>query len=173
MKEALLIIDMLNDFVKEGAPLEVPDTRKVIPFIKKELEKARKKGVPVIYVCDSHDPDDPEFKRFGWPSHAVKGTDGAKVVEDLKPEAGDIIVEKKTYSGFYNTKLDEHLKELQVETLRITGCVTHICVLFTASDASLRGYNVVVLKDGVAGLSREDHEAALRIMENVIGAKIE
>jgi len=57
--------------------------------------------------------------------------------------------------------------------VKLTGCVTHICVLFTASDASLRGYNVVILKDGIAGLSKEDHEAGLRIMKNVIGAKIE
>jgi nicotinamidase-related amidase len=173
MKEAILVIDMLNDFVKEGAPLEVPDTRKIIPFIKKTIEDARKKGVPVIYICDSHEPDDPEFKRFGWPPHAVKGTKGAEVVGELRPEEGDFIVEKKTYSGFYKTNLDNVLKNLGVDTVKLTGCVTHICVLFTASDASLRGYNVVILKDGIAGLSKEDHEAGLRIMKNVIGAKIE
>ncbi len=173
MKEAILVIDMLNDFVKEGAPLEVPDTRKIIPFIKEKLENARKNGIPVIYVCDAHEPDDPEFRRFGWPPHAVKGTKGAEIVDELKPEEGDTVVEKKTYSGFYNTNLDEVLKSLGVDTLKLTGCVTHICILFTASDASLRGYNVVILKDGIAGLSVEDHEAGLRIMKNVIGAKIE
>lgn len=173
MKEALLVIDMLNDFVREGAPLEVPDTRKIIPFIKKEIEESRKKGIPVIYVCDAHEPEDVEFKRFGWPPHAVKGTKGAEIVDDLKPEEGDIIVEKKTYSGFFNTNLDEVLKGIGVETVKLTGCVTHICILFTASDASLRGYNVVVLKEGIAGISKEDHEAGLRIMKNVIGAKIE
>lgn len=173
MKEAILVIDMLNDFVKEGAPLEVPNTRKIVPFVKKTIEDARKRGIPVIYVCDAHEEDDPEFKRFGWPPHAVKGTEGAKVVEELKPEEGDIVIEKKTYSGFYNTNLEEVLNKLEVDTLKLVGCVTHICILFTASDASLRGYNVVVLKDGIAGLSEEDHEAGLRIMKNVIGVKIE
>lgn len=173
MKEAILVIDMLNDFVKEGAPLEVPNTRKILPFVKKTIEDARKKGIPVIYVCDAHEEDDPEFKRFGWPPHAVKGTEGAKVVEELKPKEGDIVIEKKTYSGFYNTNLEEVLNKLEVDTLKLVGCVTHICILFTASDASLRGYNVVVLKDGIAGLSEEDHEAGLRIMKNVIGVKIE
>lgn len=173
MKEAILVIDMLNDFVREGAPLEVPDTRKITPFIKETLEKARKEGIPVIYVCDAHEPEDAEFKRFGWPPHAVKGTKGAEIVEELKPGKGDIIVEKKTYSGFFNTNLDEVLRSLGVDTVKLTGCVTHICIFFTASDASLRGYNVVVLKDGIAGISKEDHEAGLRIMKNVIGAKIE
>ena len=171
-EEALLIIDMLNDFVLEGAPLEVPETRKVIPAIKKEIENARAKGSPVIYICDTHGKDDKEFSKFGWPAHAVKGTKGAEVVEELKPEKGDIIIGKTTYSGFYNTKLDETLKRLGVNTLRLTGCVTHICVMFTASDAVLKDYSVTVVENGVAGLSKEDHDAALRIMRNVLGVKL-
>jgi len=171
-KEALLVIDMLNDFVLEGAPLEVPNTRKIIPFIKEEIKRAKKAGNPVIYICDTHDPDDKEFSKFGWPRHAVKGTKGAEVVEELKPQEDDIIIEKKTYSGFYNTNLDDTLKRLGIDSLRLTGCVTHICVMFTASDAVLRDYRVTVLKDGVAGIADEDHEAALRIMKNVMGVKI-
>ncbi len=171
-KRALLVIDMLNDFVKEGAPLEVPDARKVVPAIREEIERARKEGEPVIYICDSHDPDDREFKRFGWPPHAVKGTSGAQVIDELKPLNSDIVIEKKTYSGFYETKLDTTLRTIGVETVRLTGCVTHICVMFTASDAVLRGYDVEILKSGVAGLAPEDHEAALRIMKNVLGARI-
>lgn len=171
-KEALLIIDMLNDFVLEGAPLEVPNTRKIVPVIKEEIKRAKRQGYPIIYICDSHEEEDKEFLKFGWPRHAVKGTKGADVIEELKPGAEDIIIEKKTYSGFYNTNLDETLRRLGVDSLRITGCVTHICVMFTASDAVLRDYKVTVLKDGVAGISEEDHEAALRIMKNVLGVKV-
>ncbi|MBI5181818.1 MAG: cysteine hydrolase [Nitrospirae bacterium] len=171
-KEALLIIDMLNDFVLEGAPLEVPEARKAIPNIKKEIEKAKAEGKPVIYICDAHAPDDKEFANFGWPTHAVKGTKGAEVVEELKIEKGDIVIEKTTYSGFYNTRLNEALKELNVDSLRLTGCVTHICIMFTASDAVLRGYKVAVVEKGVAGLAKEDHDAALRIMKNVMGVNI-
>jgi nicotinamidase-related amidase len=169
---ALLVIDMLNDFVKEGAPLEVPSARNVIPAIKREIETSHTQNSPVIYICDSHKPDDIEFSRFGWPPHAVKGTEGAKIIQEITPSRDDIVVEKTTYSGFYNTGLEEILKELGVKTVRLTGCVTHICILFTASDAVLRGYNVEVLREGVAGISREDHEAALRIMKDVLGARI-
>jgi len=170
--EALLVIDMLNDFVLEGAPLEVPETRKVIPAIRREIDRARKNGNPIIYLCDWHDPEDKEFAKFGWPPHAVRNTRGAEVVEELKPARGDIEIKKNTYSGFYGTKLEEALKGLGVTDLRLTGCVTHICVMFTASDAVLRGYGVTVVTDGVAGLAREDHDAALRIMKNVLGVKL-
>ena len=171
-KEALLIIDMLNDFVLKGAPLEVPDTRSVIPSIRREIENARAGGHPVIYICDAHDRDDKEFSKFGWPPHAVDGTEGADVVNELKPEKDDLVIKKKTYSSFYNTGLDSTLKNLGVTGLKLTGCVTHICILFAASDAVLRDYNVSVIKDGVAGLSKEDHDSAIRIMKNVLGANI-
>jgi nicotinamidase/pyrazinamidase len=173
MKEALLIIDMLNDFVLPGAPLEVPDTRTIIPAIRAEIEKARAAGMPVIYVCDAHEPDDKEFRKYGWPVHAVKGTRGAEVVNELKPQKDDIVIPKTTYSGFFKTTLDETLKRLGVDSLRLTGDVTHICVMFTASDAVLRDYRVTVVVKGVAGLSKEDHDAALRIMKNVMGVTIQ
>lgn len=171
-KEALLVIDMLNDFVLEGAPLEVPSTRTIIPELKREIERSREKGIPVIYICDNHDKDDREFKKMGWPAHAVKGTKGAEVIEDLKPLKGEKIIKKKTYSGFYKTKLDETLKGLGVKSLRLTGCVTNICILFTASDGVLRGYDVKVIENCVAGINKEDHEFALRTMKNILGVKI-
>jgi nicotinamidase/pyrazinamidase len=170
--EALLVIDMLNDFVLPGAPLEVPDTRSIIPVIRKEIDKAHAVGHPVVYVCDAHDPDDKEFRKFGWPRHAVRGTDGADVVDALKPSEQDVIIPKRTYSGFYGTTLDATLRRLGVDSLRMTGDVTNMCILFTASDAVLRDYAVTVVEDGVAAISPEDHAAALRIMKTVLGAKI-
>jgi nicotinamidase-related amidase len=171
-KEALVIIDMLNDFVLPGAPLEVPDARRVIPNIMREIEGAREEGIPVIYVCDAHGREDREFDKFGWPAHGVKGSEGAAVVASLKPGPGDPVVEKTTYSGFFGTKLDETLKGLGVEGLRLTGCVTHICVLFIAFEAVLRDYGVTVVEDAVAGLAKEDHDAALRIMKSVLGVRM-
>ncbi len=170
--EALLVIDMLNDFVLPGAPLEVPDTRAIIPVIRAEIDKAHSVGHPVLFICDTHDPDDREFRKFRWPAHAVKGTPGAEVIDQLKPSSQDKIVPKKTYSGFYGTTLDATLRQLDVDSLRLTGDVTHICILFTASDAVLRNYGVTVVENGVAGTSREDHDAALRIMKNILGVRI-
>jgi nicotinamidase/pyrazinamidase len=171
-REALLVIDMLNDFVLEGAPLEVPDTRNVRPVIREEIDRARQEGSPVIFVCDNHEPDDVEFEKLGWPPHAVGGTEGAKVVKELEPAAGETVIKKTTYDGFFRTGLDETLKSLKVTNLRLTGCVTHICILFTASAAVLRGYHVSVVEGGVAGLEPQDHEAALRIMKNVLSVTL-
>ena len=169
-KKALLIIDMLNDFVGKGAPLEVPNINSIIEPIKKEIEKARVQGFPIIYLCDSHETDDGEFEAF--PAHAVKNTEGAKIIEEMKPEGNDIIVLKNTYSGFYKTELEGMLERLSVDWLILAGCVTNICVLYTAADAVMRNYRVDVVKDAVIGLNQEDHQFGLDQMKNVLKVNI-
>lgn len=166
----MLIIDMLNDFVLEGAPLKVPKIERIIGPVKREIERARSEGYQVIYICDSHEENDREFEIF--PPHAVKGTEGSKIIEDLKPEGTDIIVRKSTFSGFYKTNLDEMLKKMLVEKLIVTGDVTNICVLYTVADAVMRGYKVDVVKDAVAGLNMRDHKFALGQMKNILKANI-
>ena len=172
MKEALLVIDMLNDFTLGGAPLRVPENQKRLVAMQREVARARAEDVPVIYVCDSHEPDDREFEVMGWPPHAVKGTEGARVVDELAPEAGDEVVEKNTYSGFYQTRLEELLRARGIEALTIIGCVTDICIMHTASDAALRGFTVRVPRDAAAPLDPEEHEFALRHMENILGVAV-
>ncbi|MDA8085473.1 MAG: cysteine hydrolase [Nitrospiraceae bacterium] len=172
-KEALLVLDMLNDFVREGAPLEVPANREIIPAIRREIKRARRRGNPVIYVCDNHRPDDKEFSKYNWPPHGIRGSQGQQVIGELKPEEGDTIIKKTYYSAFYKTKLQGVLKKLNVGSLRLTGCLTHVCVLFTAYEAALRDYGVTVVKDGVADLTGDYHESALRIMENTVNIRLE
>ncbi len=168
--KALLIIDMLNDFVLDGAPLKVPKIKKIIEPIKREIEKARSEGYPIIYLCDSHEKDDKEFKMF--PPHAVRNTEGSKIIKELKPQGNDIIVRKSTFSGFFNTDLDKILRKLSVKKLIITGDVTNICILYTAADAVMRGYEVDVVKNAVIGLSRRDHKFALDQMRKILKVNI-
>ncbi len=169
-KKAFLIIDMLKDFLEEGKPLFVPPARKIIPCIKERLKKARQEDIPVIYVCDSHHPEDWELEV--WPPHALRGTPGAEVIDELKPQKSDYIVLKRRYSGFLGTDLDLLLKELGVEELIITGILTNICVLFTTADAFMRGYRVIIPKDSVATLSEEDQNFSLKLMREVLKVKI-
>ena len=171
-KSAFLVIDMLNDFVLKGSPLEVPDTRKILPLLKQKLVRARKRGIPIIYLCDAHDKNDREFERMNWPPHGVKGSKGAEVVKELSPLPGDTIIKKKSYSGFYRTALLKVLKRLAVEEITLAGCVTNICILYIAYEAVVRGYAVKVMKDCVAGLDRYDHTFALRQMEKVLGVEV-
>ena len=167
---ALLITDMLNDFVNKGATLEVPMARAIIQHIREEIDKARKKRIPIIYCCDAHKDNDPEFKL--WPRHAVKGTAGADVIEQLKPQKEDYVISKTYYSCFYKTSLDKLLKKLGTTHLILTGVVTNICILYTTAEAYMRGYKVVIPKNCVAALTKNEHQFALQQMQRVFHAEI-
>lgn len=169
---ALLVIDMLNDFVRPGAPLEVPETRKIVAALRRRIVRARRDGELVVYVCDAHRRNDREFARMGWPPHAVEGTPGAAVVSALSPEPGDVVVEKRSYFGFHKTALDAALRERGIRKLALGGCVTNICILYIAAEAAIRGYDVTVDERHVAGLSRKDHVFALDQMEKVLGVRV-
>lgn len=164
--QSLLIIDMLNDFVLKEAPLRVPGAKRIVPNIKSQLKLAREKAIPVIYLCDTHQENDLEFKI--WPKHAVRGTKGAQIIEELKPQKQDLIIRKSRYSGFYNTNLDKILKKLGIEELIITGLLTNVCVLYTAVDAYMRGYRVQILEDCIIALNKEDHKFAIRQIKDVL-----
>jgi len=166
MNKALLIIDMLNDFILSGAPLEVPEARGIILNVKKEIEEARKNKEYIIYVCDSHTEDDKEFKI--WPKHAVKGTEGAKVVKELSPQKEDFIIEKTTYDGFYQTELESLLKQLNVDELTIVGCVSNICIMYTTSSAVLRGYKVSIPLNCIASIDEGGKACALKQFKEVL-----
>jgi len=172
MADALLIIDMLNDFVQPGAPLEVPKTRLIIATIQQRIDQTRAAGQPVIYICDAHAPDDVEFSRMGWPPHAVRGTHGAQVIAELAPADTDPVIEKTGYSGFHQTGLDGLLQSLKIDHLTLTGCVTNICIQYTAYDAVIRGYRVTVPRDSVADLATEDGSFALKQMTDVLGVNV-
>lgn len=170
-EEVLLIIDMLKDFVEKGACLEAPASRTIIPNIQKRIRQARQRGAIVIYICDAHSLDDKEFSR--WPPHALMGTKGAKIIEELKPNPEkDYIVLKDRYSGFLGTNLDRLLKKFRIKRVYITGILTNICVFFTAAEASMRDYEVFVWADSVAALSKGDHETALDQMERVLKIEV-
>ncbi|MBS7647947.1 MAG: isochorismatase family cysteine hydrolase [Candidatus Bathyarchaeia archaeon] len=170
---AVIIIDMLNDFVT--GDLKCERAKYIIPNLKRLVEAARKNGVPVIYCNDAHYPNDFEVVNR-WGKHAIKGTQGAEVIPELKPTDKDFIVEKRVYSGFYETGLDPLLRSLYdgegVKTVILGGLHTHICVRHTAADAFFRGYRIIVAKDGVESFTQEDHEQGLRYLEYVYNAKL-
>ncbi len=166
VKRAVLVIDMLNDFVLEGAPLEVPGAREIIKNIKNQLNRAHRNRDPVIYLCDAHKKDDPEFSV--WPVHAVKGTRGQEVVKELTPKKSDYIVNKTTYSGFFGTKLANLLKSLKVKELILTGVCTEICVLYTGVDALMKGYRIIIPEDCTAALTEEGKRFGLKQLNEVL-----
>src|SRR3990172_2115885 len=143
---------MLNDFVRPGSPLEVPETRAILPALRRRIAKARREKELVVYVCDAHRKNDPEFARMGWPPHAVEGTPGAGVVSALAPEPGGVGGGKRTYSGFHGPPLHFLLRRYGIRSMTLSGCVTNICILYTAADAAMRGYDTMVDERFVARL---------------------
>ena len=171
---AILVNDMLNDFIQ--GKLKCDRAAQIIPKITLLLEKARQKDIPIFYCNDEHLPNDTYELRL-WGPHAMKDTDGAKVIDELRPSANDYIVPKRRYSSFDGTSLDSSLEGTYngkgVDTIVMTGVHTHICVKHTVYDAFVRGYNVIVAEDGVEAFTGDDHVAGLKYMKQNYGARIE
>ncbi|MBW1917034.1 MAG: cysteine hydrolase [Deltaproteobacteria bacterium] len=170
-KPALIVTDMLRDFLDPDGALFVGEAGlQIIPFVAQKIAEMRAKGALVIFLCDSHDPDDREFARF--PPHCVRHTPGAEIIPQLNPQPGDYRVEKSRFSGFYNTELEEILKREQITEVHLIGVCTSICVMETARDLVDRDYPVVVHRPGVADLNPQDHEWALKRMAKILGVQV-
>jgi len=178
-KAALLVVDMQNDFVREGAILEVPEIRTHIPRIKKLVETCRELGVPTIYTKQVYRPDLKvrplvfQMLRLLEREGLREGTEGAEICTELKPEPGDIVVKKMGFSAFYNTELESVLRNIKgrrnVDTVVICGTVTNICCESTARDAFERDYKVVFGSDVTSAWSDEFQALALKIIDYAFG----
>ena len=144
MKTALVVLDMLNDFV--DGRLANSAAGPIIDPIAALAAKARQEADwVVVFANDAHQPGDLEFKVFG--EHALVGSDGAAVVPGLAPEEGDIIVPKRFYSAFTQTDLDATIRVHDIGRVVLTGQHTNCCCRHTAYDAYLRGLEVLVATD--------------------------
>ncbi|MEB3756168.1 MAG: cysteine hydrolase [Desulfurococcales archaeon] len=157
---AVIVVDMQNDFVKDGGKLVVPTARETVEPIRRLLSKARGKGVRVIYTQDTHWDGDPEFSL--WGEHVEHSSWGWQIIDELKPVEGDIVLLKTRYDGFYGTPMDDILRSYGYKNLVIVGTVANICVLHTAASAGLRWYNIVVPMDGISALTEFDYYLTLR-----------
>lgn len=181
-RTAVLVIDMQNDFVEEGAPLEFPEGRGVIPAIQKVLDAARSRGMAVIYAAHVHRPGGADMggHRDLYPPVAagealVDGERGAEIHPALAPRPDEPVIKKHRYNSFYATDLEIILRGLGVQTVVLTGMTTECCVLGTARGALERGFRSLVVSDACASCDYPDlgagampagemHRAALRVM---------
>lgn len=168
MRPAVIVIDMAKDFVYGS--LRSERALSIVPRLKKLIGEARRLGVPVVYVNDAHLPSDPEIRL--WGEHAMRGSEGSRVIDELAPEKGDYVLEKRTYSAFYETGLDLLLRSLGVDTVILTGIHTNICVRHTAADAFFRGYKIVVPSDAVEAFTEREHLEGLEYLKRIYGAEI-
>jgi len=158
-RPVMVVLDMIQDHLTPGKPMEVPRARAIIPAMQARLLEARAKKIPVIYVCDTHPPDDPDFR--DWPVHAVEGTPGADPWPAIAPEPGDHLLHKRTYSAFTGSDLGPLLDELHADEILLTGCLTEIGISATAHDALQRGFVVTIPPDVQAGASEIAEQVTL------------
>ena len=170
-KKALIIVDMLNDFVDEKGALYCGELAKaIVPEIKKRLDDCRKNRDTVIFLADSHDKDDKEFERF--PSHCVAGTWGSEIIDELAPLPNEVVIPKQRFSGFFNTPLEAILEKANVAEVEVVGVCTSICVMDTVGGLANRDYAIRVYKNCVADFDAIFHEFALQRMRQTYGAEI-
>jgi nicotinamidase-related amidase len=166
---ALLLIDVINDMEFDtGRDLlkhALPMARRLTAL----KEKAREARIPVIYVNDNFGRWQSDFNKLL--SHCLEeDVYGKPLAEILKPEEDDYFVLKPKHSGFFSTTLDTLLEYLQAKTLILTGLTGDICVLFTANDAYMRDFNLIIPSDCVASSTSDANEHALELMSRVLKA---
>ncbi|MPZ52719.1 MAG: isochorismatase family protein [Acidimicrobiia bacterium] len=182
---AVLVVDMQNDFVREGAPLEVPSARDTIAAHQRLIGDARKRNIPTMFsrflsgpeytlIWEWSPTNGPETKCC-WKGHLRyypdidREADGSEIIEELAPEPGDHIIEKFGYSAFFRTNTADLLRALGRDTLIVTGTVTQICVEDTVRGALHEGVRVVVASDAVSSFDDELQRVSLRGIEMKYG----
>lgn len=168
---ALLIIDMINDLEFPGGEKVLPWAERAASSLKDFASRARRAGIPVIYVNDN----------FGhWRSsfadvfrHCTrKGARGRQVVRGMKPLKQDYFILKPKHSAFFATSLVPLLEDLKVDHLILAGIATNLCVLFSAYDAHMHEYRISVLSDCCGAESDADHNWALTQLDRFLGARV-
>jgi ureidoacrylate peracid hydrolase len=186
-RTALLVIDMQRGFLEQGAALEVPPGREIIPNLRRLVEACRRQGVPVIFTefvyaaavpCLRGDPFGPEHlparpgqpTGLGLPSsncligpRAAQDANSAETIAELAPRPDELVVRGHTYDKFLGTPLDLALRSRDVRCLVITGILTDVCVNCTLLSAANRDYHVTAVTDGVATLWPELQQACFAI----------
>ena len=177
MQTALVIVDMVNDFV-DGI-LANPVAKNIVGPIAFLAERARaREDWGVFYADDAHLLTDVELRVF--PPHAMAQTAGAAVIDDLRPAPDDVVIAKRFYSPFTETDFERELRAHQVGRLVVVGQHTDCCVRHTCYDAFVRGYELVVCPDGTTVFEPGSTEAlesrqqrALEYLRAYYGAKLE
>lgn len=167
----LLLIDVVNDLEFEGGERLLEHALPMARAIAGLRERAREAGVPVVYVNDNFGRWQSDFRRL-FEHCLAEGVRGREVVRLLEPAEEDYFVLKPKHSGFYSTTLDTLLDYLGARTLVLAGMAADSCVLFTASDAFLRDFDLVVPPDCVASQTPERSRRALEQMEEVLHARL-
>ena len=179
-RSALVVVDMQNDFVRVGAPLEVPDARETIDVHLKLLDWFRTRNRPIVFTRFIAGPTPTLMWKWSpeiappvcccWPGFMraygdIEGErDCVAVIDELAPQPGEAQIDKYGYNAFHRTRLTDLLAAHDVDTVVITGTVTQICVEDTARGAFHEGFRAAVVADAVSSYAPELHRASLQTL---------
>ncbi|MGF2614045.1 cysteine hydrolase [Rossellomorea vietnamensis] len=166
---ALLIIDILNPFDFEHGKTLADHTTKMVKPLDSLRGACRQNNMPVIYINDHYTLWQADLKKI---YDKCLNDISRPIIETLKPGKDDYFLIKPKHSAFYGTALNTLLHSLKVDTLILTGIAGNICVLFTANDAYMREFNLIIPEDCIASVSEDDNRYALEMMKNVLKADI-
>ena len=167
---ALLIVDMVDDFVSRDGMMYVSGAEEIVPAIKRMSDEARSAKSPVIYICDSYGESDTGFGT--WSRQSQDRPPGTEIVPRLSPAPSDFVVRKHQYSNPFSADLGMLLKELEVTRLVLTGTTLDVCIYFIAREAHREGYQIIVPRGCVVALSESDEGATLKQIEQLFDAEI-
>lgn len=200
-RTAALVVDMQNDFASSGgmfdrARLDIEIIRRAIQPTASALVSIRKASIPVVYVKMGYKPDLSDLGPPGSPNREghlrfgvgnnvtdpngrpsrilIRDTWNTQVIDELRPQAGDLEIYKNRFSAFFETELHDILKARGIRWLIVTGCTTSICVESTIRDAMFRDYSCVLLEDCTAELigseqPRTNQDVSLLLIESGFG----
>jgi nicotinamidase-related amidase len=170
MKDALLLVDVVNDFLHEHGEALLASYRRAHPALRAALDRAHELGVPVVYANDNFGTWDGDVRRLV--RHAVEEGRGGELVEAIAPHDGDRFVVKPRYSAFDHTPLVLLLRELEIERIFLAGAATEMCVVQSAIDARELGFKISILPEACSSTDPRQKRLALEYAEDIVGARL-
>lgn len=178
---ALVVVDMQKGFVDDAFPGAVPMAKEIVGNINLLADAMRRNGGHVVWIQNSASADDVagwaavcdnfmgDQARDGMIASLTKGTDGFELVPELLVDSNDIRVVKNRFSAFIqgSSDIEAQLRGRGIDTVLVTGTVTNVCCESTARDAAMRNFKVIMVADGNAARSDEDHNASLNSLFNI------
>lgn len=173
MRRALLLIDVINDFMHPNGRNYYPGYASVLDCIREVLELARKDNWTIVHVREKHYRDhqkDYEFEKL--PLHCMQDSWDIEWAEGIEVLPGEYEITKRRYSAFFETDLNLLLREKSIEQVVVVGVKTHVCVRATVQDAFGWGYRPLVVKEAVGSNHVYLHEASLEDIQRYMGQVI-
>jgi nicotinamidase-related amidase len=171
VRDALVLVDVINDFRHEDGEALLRSFRERLRGLQGAIREARQREIPIVYANDNEGIWDGDAKRLV--RHAVEQGLGGELVAAIAPVEGDRFVVKPRYSAFDHTPLELILRDLEIERLLLAGTATEGCVVQSAIDGREFGFKISVLTDACATNDERLERIALEYLEEVVGARLE